>query len=72
VNANKTLIDVNISHVTLVRDNTIWPEGEVVVAEFDQQYQSSNYKDNSRKRLYLARLNEQEPWRILIEETVKP
>jgi murein L,D-transpeptidase YafK len=72
VNANKTFIDVNISHVTLVRDNTIWPEGEVVVAEFDQQYQSSNYKDNSRKRLYLARLNEQEPWRILIEETVKP
>jgi len=72
VNAHKSFVEVAISHLSLVRDNNMWSEGEVVVAEFDQRYQSNNYQDHSRKRLYLARLDKQTPWRILIEETVKP
>lgn len=72
MNASKSFIDIDISHLTLIRDATRWAEGEVVVAEFDQHYNSSNYQDSSRKRLYLARLDKQSPWRILIEESVKP
>ena len=72
VNASKAFIHIDISHLTLIRDANHWAEGEVVVAEFDQHYQSNNYQDSSRKRLYLARLDAQSPWRILIEESVKP
>ena len=72
VNAHKSFVDVGISNVTLIRDAKRWAEGEVVVAEFNQDYRSNNYQDSSRKRLYLARLDAQSPWRILIEESVKP
>ncbi len=72
VNANKSFVHVGISNLTLIRDANRWAEGEVVVAEFDQSYRSNNYQDSSRKRLYLARLDAQSPWRILIEESVKP
>ena len=72
VNAHKSFVDVGISNVTLIRDAKRWVEGEVVVAEFNQDYRSNNYQDSSRKRLYLARLDAQSPWRILIEESVKP
>lgn len=72
VNANKSFAHIGISNLTLIRDANRWAEGEVVVAEFDQSYRSDNYQDVSRKRLYLARLDEQSPWRILIEESVKP
>ncbi|MFQ5581525.1 MAG: murein L,D-transpeptidase family protein [Mariprofundaceae bacterium] len=71
VNRNKSFIDVTFADMTIVRDPNAWPEGEVVIAEFDQHYRSSNYQDKSRKRLYLARANDHEPWRILIEEAVK-
>jgi len=72
VNANKTFVHVDISHLTLIRDTNRWAEGEVVVAEFNQDYRSNNYQDYSRKRLYLARLDAQSPWRILIEGSIKP
>ncbi|MBL4759403.1 MAG: L,D-transpeptidase family protein [Mariprofundaceae bacterium] len=72
VNANKLFIHIDISHLTLMRDANRWAEGEVVVAEFNQGYRSNNYQDSSRKRMYLARLDAQSPWRILIEESVKP
>ncbi len=72
VNASKTFIYIDISHLTLIRDANRWAEGEVVVAEFNQHYRSNNYQDFSRKRLYLARLDAQSPWHILIEESVKP
>ncbi|MDQ6955691.1 MAG: L,D-transpeptidase family protein [Mariprofundaceae bacterium] len=72
VNANKSFVHVGISNLTLIRDSNRWAEGEVVVAEFNQDYRSNNYQDSSRKRLYLARLDAQSPWRILIEESVKP
>jgi len=72
VNASKAFIHIDISHLTLIRDANRWAEGEVVVAEFNQHYRSNNYQDSSRKRLYLARLDAQSPWRILIEESVKP
>lgn len=71
VNRGKSFIEVRLSEMTIIRDPNRWPEGEIVVAEFDQHYRSNNYQDKSRKRLYLARASESEPWRILIEETVK-
>ncbi|MDQ6954329.1 MAG: L,D-transpeptidase family protein [Mariprofundaceae bacterium] len=72
VNGSKSFIDIDISGLTLIHDNNIWPEGEVVVAEFNQLYRSSNYQDSSRKRLYLARTDKQQPWRILLEESLTP
>lgn len=71
VNANKSFIDVSFSDVSLIHDPNHWPEGEVVVAEFDQRYRSNNYQDVTRKRIYLARDSATEPWRILIEESVE-
>lgn len=70
VNANKSFIDVSISDVSLIHDPSRWPEGEVVVAEFNQRYRSNNYEDVTHKRIYLARSNADSPWRILIEESV--
>jgi len=70
VNANKSFIDVSLKDVSLIHDPSRWPEGEVVVAEFNQHYRSNNYKDITRKRIYLARSNADSPWRILIEESV--
>ncbi|MDQ6992268.1 MAG: L,D-transpeptidase family protein [Mariprofundus sp.] len=67
VNGSKSFIDVRLSDLTLIRDPNRWPEGEVVVAEFMQHYRSTNYADVSRKRLYLARQNSGEDWKILIE-----
>ncbi|OIO71936.1 MAG: hypothetical protein AUJ56_02935 [Zetaproteobacteria bacterium CG1_02_49_23] len=72
VNAGKEFVSLNFSNMTLMHDPSSWPEGEVVVAEFDQSYESNNYQDHSRKRLYLARASKVEPWKILIEESVEP
>ena len=70
VNAHKSHIEVRIQHLSLIHDPNRWPEGEVVVAEFDQQYRSSNFTDQSRKRLYLVRASADDDWKILIEESV--
>ncbi len=70
VNSNKSFIEISLSDISLLHDPSRWPEGEVVVAEFDQHYRSSNYKDVTRKRVYLARSDEKSPWKILIEESV--
>lgn len=70
VNENKSYIDVTLSDLTLVYDATRWPEGEVAVAEFVQHYQSNNYADKGRKRIYLARDSEAAAWRVLIEESL--
>ncbi len=67
VNARKRYIRVSIDDLTILHDPNRWPEGEVVVAEFRQSYDSDNYRDVTRKRLYLARGGAGEPWRILIE-----
>jgi len=72
VNAGKSFIDVGFSDLTLIHDPSSWPEGEVVVAEFNQDYRSNNYADKSRKRVYLARKDKHSDWKILIEETVTP
>ncbi|MDX8408361.1 MAG: L,D-transpeptidase family protein [Mariprofundaceae bacterium] len=71
VNASKTFINVEFENLSLIHDPNRWPEGEVVVAEFDQIYRSSNYADQGRKRLYLARSADDAPWQILLEETVQ-
>jgi len=72
VNQGKSFIDVNLSGLSVVRDPNSWPEGEVVVAEFNQSYRSNNYQDVSRKRLYLARSDADTAWRIVLEESVLP
>ena len=71
INANKAFVEVKFSNFTLMRDPTRWAEGEVVLAEFDQAYRSSNYADQGRKRLYLARDSKTSPWKILLEESLK-
>ncbi len=70
VNATKSHIAVAIDHLTLIHDPNHWPEGEVVVAEFDQHYRSNNYQDVSRKRLYWVRRGANQGWKILIEESL--
>jgi len=70
LNAKKTFVEVDLADMTLIHDPNPWPEGEVVVAEFYQTYRSSNYEDQGRKRVYLARANVNQPWRILIEESL--
>jgi len=72
VNRHKQFIHVQLSDLNILHDPNRWNEGEIVVADFIQHYQSSNYQDSVRKRLYLARKNEQDAWKILIEENVKP
>jgi len=70
VNANKSFVDVSFTNMTLIHDPNLWPEGEVVVAEFDQSYRSSNYADKGRKRIYLARASANQSWKILLEESL--
>ncbi len=72
VNRHKKFIRVELSNMSFIHDPTLSAEGEVVVAEFTQSYQSSNYKDSSNKRLYLARDSAEQPWKILIEESLEP
>lgn len=72
VNSNKSFIDVSLSDVSLIHDPNHWPEGEVVVAEFNQHYRSNNYQDVTRKRIYLARSESDGEWKVLIEESVSP
>ncbi|HXH65464.1 MAG TPA: L,D-transpeptidase family protein [Mariprofundaceae bacterium] len=67
VNAAKHFIKVSLDDMTIIRDPNAWPEGEIAVVEFMQHYDSSNFKDSGRKRLYLVRRPDA-PWRILIEE----
>jgi murein L,D-transpeptidase YafK len=67
VNAPKRFIKVSLDDMTIIRDPNTWPEGEIAVVEFMQHYDSSNFKDAGRKRLYLVR-RPHDPWRILIEE----
>jgi len=72
INATKSFIEVGFTNMTLIHDPNPWPEGEVIVAEFDQSYRSSNYADKGRKRLYLARAKPGQHWKILLEESLKP
>ncbi|MDT8375435.1 MAG: L,D-transpeptidase family protein [Mariprofundaceae bacterium] len=72
VNGSKSFIDISISNLSLIHDPNNWPEGEVVVAEFDQHYRSNNYQDITRKRIYLARAGSDGAWQVLIEEGITP
>jgi len=72
VNQHKAFIHVAFSDINILRDPTPSKEGEIVVVDLMQHYQSSNYKDEGRKRLYLARDNAAQPWKILIEESLNP
>jgi len=70
VNGSKSYIRVKLSDMTLIHDPHRWAEGEMVVAEFAQDYESSNLNSTSRKRLYLTRPDADSPWKILIEESI--
>jgi len=70
VNASKSFIHVAISHLTVIHDPNTWPEGEVVVTDFDQRYESDNYHDVTHKRMFWVRSKPTEDWKVLIEETL--
>ncbi|MDX8404761.1 MAG: L,D-transpeptidase family protein [Mariprofundus sp.] len=70
INGRKTFIHVKFGDLTLIHDPNNWQEGEVVVAEFNQHYQSDNFSDSGRKRLYLARSSADSAWKILLEESL--
>jgi len=70
VNGNKQYIRVNLDDMAIIHDPTPWKSGEMVVVEFKQGYQSSNYSDTGKKRLYLTRSDDASPWKILIEESL--
>ncbi len=65
---SKTFIRVQISKLMLLHDPHPHPFGELAVASFVQRYVSNNYRDITRKRLYLVRRSPDAPWRILAEE----
>ncbi len=70
VNASKSFIRVTLDDFTLIRVPDQKGFADVVVAEFNQHYQSDNYADSGRKRLYLVRNKHNSPWRILLEQAV--
>jgi len=70
VNASKSFIHVTLDDFTLIRVPDQKGYADVVVAEFNQHYQSDNYADSGRKRLYLVRDKHKAPWRILLEQSV--
>jgi len=70
VNSSKEYAKVGLRDFTIVHDPNRWPEGEVVLVEFEQQYESDNFRDRGRKRLLLARSDAVSPWRILIEREI--
>ncbi|MDQ7005418.1 MAG: L,D-transpeptidase family protein [Ghiorsea sp.] len=70
VNSPKKYIRVGLKDMAIIHDPTPWKKGEMVVVEFKQRYQSSNYSDSGQKRLYLTRNSSESPWQILIEESL--
>ena len=70
VNARKSFIEVQLNDINIIHDPNTWQEGEVVMVEFTQKYRSSNYSDIGNKRLYLARDDANQAWKILIEESL--
>ncbi|MDX8391980.1 MAG: L,D-transpeptidase family protein [Mariprofundaceae bacterium] len=71
VNTSKSYIHVALDDFTIIRVPDQIGFAQVVVAEFNQNYQSDNYADLSRKRLYLVRDEQSSPWRILLEQSVE-
>lgn len=71
VNASKDYIHVTLDDYTLIRVPDPVGFSEMVVAEFNQHYTSDSYADMSRKRLYLVRDKQSDPWRILLEQGVE-
>lgn len=67
VNKRKKYIKVKVSRLTVLRGPEKISEGEAILVAFHQQYQSSNYKANSRKQLYLVRQHVGGKWLILYE-----
>ena len=65
VNGRKSYIQVAISNLKVIKSPEQTQYGEAMLVEFDQDYKSSNYSANSRKRLYLVR--SKGTWQILFE-----
>ncbi len=72
INRGKQFIQLKLDDFTIILDQNPAGFSQMVVAEFEQDYRSNNYADHTRKRLYLARDEKNEPWRILIEEQIRP
>jgi len=71
VNRHKKYIRVNISDFTIIRHPAATREGEAVLVEFNQRYQSNNYAERSRKRLYIVRKHAGSTWKILAENEIE-
>ena len=65
----KTFQEINLSHVSFYRYPNSLNDREIVVARFNQDYVSNNYRGDVQKRIYLVRPkgNTDAPWKILYE-----
>ncbi|MDQ6993332.1 MAG: SPOR domain-containing protein [Mariprofundus sp.] len=67
VNGKKRFIHVAVSDIRLIGEPVQIAQGKAVLVEFSQRYTSSNYASDSRKRLFLVRQQDAQPWKILSE-----
>ena len=70
VQANKPKISVEISNISMFsypknKNGKITTQGDIVVVNFDQQYESPTLKNKMRKRQYWK--NENNQWKIIYE-----
>ncbi|MDX8397758.1 MAG: SPOR domain-containing protein [Mariprofundaceae bacterium] len=67
VNSRKQYVDVQLSDFQLSQAIATTAVGRVAVISFKQQYQSSNYAENSRKKMHLLRRPNSTEWKVLHE-----
>jgi len=67
INGRKSYIQVTTSNLKVIGRSRQIEQGEAVLVEFRQNYESSNYSASGRKRLYLVRSGGTESWQILFE-----
>lgn len=67
VNGRKKFVRVAISDVSIYQQ----PDDDMIVAQFNQDYRSSNYNKLSRKEQFWKKEADGQ-WRIVLEETIKP
>lgn len=70
VNGQKSFIRVRLSDFTIIHNPSETQLGETVLAEFKQQYKSSNYSGSSHKRLYMVRQHAEDNWKIVSEREI--
>jgi len=71
IGQRKKYIHLSLSDFTIIHNPARVREGETVLVEFNQRYQSNNFSGVSRKRLYLVRKDAHDTWKILIEREIE-